>query len=349
MYETVKPLLFKLEPETAHHVAECLLRSANVCPQVWEFFLSDAFVTHPILHQELFGTVFSNPIGLAAGFDKNATMIAGAKALGFGYTEIGTITPIRQAGNPKPRLFRHIDQESLQNAMGFNNDGLFLVQQRLEKRFPFPIPVGINIGKNKITPADEAIYDYTKLIRELHTYADYMVINISSPNTPGLRDLQNEQFISELFTRAKELSDTPMLLKIAPDMEVSQAVDVTAMAVEKGAEGIIATNTTVDYSLLSYPRDTGGISGKVLQEKSFALFDAVAAELYGKTTLISVGGIDSAEEAYRRIGAGASLVQVLSALIFKGPSLVREINLGLIDLLKQDGFASIGDAVGSRR
>ncbi len=349
MYETIKPLLFKLEPETAHHLAECLLRSANVCPQLLEFFLREYYVTHPILNQELFGTTFLNPVGLAAGFDKNATMIRGTKAIGFGFSEIGTLTPIRQAGNPKPRLFRHIAEESLQNAMGFNNDGLFLIERRLQKYYPFAIPVGINIGKNKITPEDEALYDYTKLIRELHRYADYMVINISSPNTPGLRDLQNEQFIAELFSRAKELTTKPILLKIAPDMECSQAVDLTAMAVEKGADGIIATNTTVDYSLLSYPLDKGGISGKVLQEKSFAIFDAVAAELYGKTTLISVGGIDSAHEAYRRICAGASLVQVLSALIFKGPSLIRDINVGLIELLKEDGFVSISEAIGSRR
>ncbi len=349
MYETVKPLLFKLEPERAHYVAESVLRSANLFPPLLEWLFRNAFVRHPMLKQECFGTTFYNPVGLAAGFDKNATMIAGTKALGFGYTEIGTVTPIRQAGNPKPRLFRHVAQESLQNAMGFNNDGLFLVKKRLETYFPFPIPVGINIGKNKITPEDEALYDYTKLIRELHTFADYMVINISSPNTPGLRDLQNERFIAELFSRAKTLTDKPILLKIAPDMPTTQAVDLTAMAVEKGADGIIATNTTVDYSLVDCPHDSGGISGKVLREKSFEIFDAVAAELYGKTTLISVGGIDSAEEAYRRIGAGASLVQVLSALIFKGPSLVRDINLGLIELLKQDGFNSITEAIGSKR
>ncbi len=271
MYETIKPLLFKLEPENAHRIAECVLRSANLFPPLLEWALHDAFVTHPLLQQKLFGTTFDNPVGLAAGFDKNATMIAGTKALGFGYTEIGTLTPIRQAGNPKPRLFRHIDEESLQNAMGFNNDGLFLIQQRLEAYFPFPIPVGINIGKNKITPENEALYDYTKLIRELHGFADYMVINISSPNTPGLRDLQNESFIAELFTRAKELTEKPILLKIAPDMSPAQAVDLSAMAVETGAEGIIATNTTVDYSLLRCPRDAGGISGKVLQEKSFAI------------------------------------------------------------------------------
>ncbi len=349
MYKTIKPLLFKLEPECAHHLAECLLRTANINPVFLNLFLKDYFVSDAILRQELFGKTFLNPVGLAAGFDKNATMIPGIKAIGYSFTEIGTLTPIPQDGNPKPRMFRHIEEESIQNAMGFNNDGLFAIKKRLQKHFPFTTPIGINIGKNKMTPEDEAIYDYTKLIRELHTLGDYIVINISSPNTPGLRDLQNEAFISELFTKAKEITDKPILLKIAPDMEIAQAVDLTSMAVQKGANGIIATNTTIDYSLVKNPKDIGGLSGKVLQQKSFEIFDAVAAELYGKTTLISVGGIDSAEEAYKRICAGASLVQVFSPLIFKGPSLIRNINLGLVELIENDGFNSITQAIGSKR
>ncbi len=349
MYKTIKPLLFKLEPESAHHLVECILRMANINPGFLNLFLQDYFVSDAILHQELFGKTFLNPVGLAAGFDKNATMIPGIKAIGYGFTEIGTLTPIPQDGNPKPRMFRHIEEESIQNAMGFNNDGLFAIKKRLQKHYPFTTPIGINIGKNKMTPKDEAIYDYTKLIRELHTLGDYIVINISSPNTPGLRDLQNEAFISELFTKAKEITDKPILLKIAPDMESAQAVDLTSMAVEKGADGIIATNTTIDYSLIKNPKNIGGLSGKVLQQKSFEIFDAVAAELYGKTTLISVGGIDSAEEAYKRICAGASLVQVFSPLIFKGPSLIRDINLGLIELIKNDGLHSIRQAIGSKR
>ena len=349
MYQMIKPLLFKLEPETAHHLAEYVLRTANVCPEVLEFFLKDYFVSNEILNQELFGRTFLNPVGLAAGFDKNATMIPGIKAIGYGFTEIGTLTPIAQAGNPKPRMFRHIEEETLQNAMGFNNEGLFPIQERLEKFYPFSTPIGVNVGKNKLTPENKAINDYTKLIRALHKLGDYIVINISSPNTPGLRDLQNENFISELFSKAKEITQKPILLKIAPDMELTQAVDLTAMAVEKGADGIIATNTTIDYSLVKNPKDIGGLSGKVLQKKSFEIFDAVAAELYGKTTLISAGGIDSAEEAYKRICAGASLVQVFSPLIFKGPTLIRDINLGLIELIKNDGFTSISQAIGSKR
>ncbi len=348
-YESLKPWLFKLQPETAHHVVATLLRTANVCPSLFNRWLEKHFVADPILNQELFGRTFPNPVGLGAGFDKNATMIRGIQALGFGYTEIGTVTPQPQPGNPKPRMFRHVEEETIQNAMGFNNEGMYKVQQRLKARYPFTTPIGVNIGKNKVTPEQDAISDYTQLIRGLHDLGDYLVINISSPNTPGLRDLQNETFIAELFAQAKALTDKPILLKIAPDMTPEQAVALATLAVEKGADGIIATNTTVDYSLVAHPKAIGGLSGKVLKEKSFIIFEAVAKELFGKTVLISVGGIDSAEEAYRRIKAGASLVQVYSALIFKGPELIGEINRGLVDLLKRDGYSNITEAIGADR
>ena len=348
-YDTLKPWLFKLQPETAHHVVATLLHGADLCPAAFNRWTQKHFVADDSLKQELFGRTFPNPVGLGAGFDKNATMIRGMTALGFGFTEIGTVTPMPQPGNPKPRMFRHVAEEAIQNAMGFNNDGMMKVQARLKKVYPYRTPVGVNIGKNKVTPDDEAITDYVKLIRGLHELGDYLVINISSPNTPGLRDLQNEAFITELFARAKELTDKPILLKIAPDMTPQQAVDLTALAVEKGADGIIATNTTVDYSLVAHPEKIGGISGRPLAEKSFEIFDAVAAELFGRTLLVSVGGIDSADEAYRRIRAGASLVQVLSALVFKGPDLVGEINRGLVARLRADGFASVTEAIGADR
>jgi len=348
-YESIKPFLFKLEPETAHHLAEYFLRGANICPSAYNYWINKHFVTDKVLEQELFGRTFLNPVGLGAGFDKNATMIRGMQAMGFGFTEIGTITPKPQAGNPKPRMFRHIEEKSIQNAMGFNNDGLLKIQGRLKTRFPFTTPIGVNIGKNKTTSEKDAINDYTTLIKALHNLGDYMVINISSPNTPGLRDLQNEAFITALFDEAKAITDKPILLKIAPDMEIADAVDLTAMAVEKGAEGIIATNTTIDYSLVAHPKEIGGISGAVLSEKSFTMFDAIAKELYGKTTLISVGGIATAEDAYRRIKAGASLVQILSGLIFEGPELVGNVNRGLIELIKADGFENITEAIGSAR
>ena len=348
-YENIKQWLFKLDPENAHHLAEFFLRIPNIAPNLFNGFLNDHFVTSPLLQQKIFGVDFLNPIGLGAGFDKNATMIRGIQDLGFGFTEIGTVTPRAQSGNPKPRMFRHIDEESVQNAMGFNNDGLLKVQQRLQKRYPFSTPIGINIGKNKTTSERDALSDYTKLIRGLHELGDYIVINISSPNTPGLRDLQNEEFISSLFSEAKEITEKPILLKIAPDMSTQQAVDLTSLAVEKGADGIIATNTTIDYSLVAHPEKIGGLSGAVLKQKSFEIFEAVAKELYGKTTLISVGGIDSAHEAYKRIKAGASLVQIYTGLIFGGPDMIRDINLELIELIQEDGYTNITQAIGVNR
>ena len=348
-YEAIKPLLFKLQPETAHHIAECVLRLPNICQIPFNPFLESHFINDAILNQEIFGRTFLNPVGLGAGFDKNATMIRGIQTLGFGFTEIGTVTPKPQAGNPKPRMFRHIEEESIQNAMGFNNEGAYKVVQKLKQRFPFSTPIGVNIGKNKVTPEKEAINDYTHLIKTFDGLGDYFVINISSPNTPGLRDLQNEEFITKLFSEAKALTDMPILLKIAPDMEIDDAVALTKMAVEKGADGIIATNTTIDYSLVKRPFDIGGISGAVLKKKSFKIFEAIAKELYGKTILISVGGIDSAEEAYKRIKAGANLVQILSGLVFHGPDMIMNINKRLIELLEADGYKNITEAIGADR
>ncbi|HGZ69942.1 MAG TPA: dihydroorotate dehydrogenase (quinone), partial [Nitratifractor sp.] len=205
----------------------------------------------------------------------------------------------------------------------------------------------INIGKNKITPEKEALRDYELLFKAFKDYGTYIVINISSPNTPGLRDLQNENFIKEVFRIGKSITTKPILLKIAPDMQEEEAVNICKVAVEAGASGIIATNTTIDYSLTPHAKDFGGISGALLKEKSFKIFAAIAKELYGKTLLISVGGIDDAQDAYRRIKAGASLIQIYSALIYKGPSLVAQINRGLIKLLKRDGYSSISEAIGA--
>ena len=348
-YESIKPILFKLQPENAHHVAECVLRLPNISELPFKPFLNSHFIKDEILNQEIFGRTFYNPIGLGAGFDKNATMIRGIRILGFGFTEIGTVTPKPQVGNPKPRMFRHIAEESIQNAMGFNNDGAYKVIQRLKKYYPFETPIGINIGKNKVTPEREAINDYTHLIKAFNGLGDYFVINISSPNTPGLRDLQNEEFITKLFEEAKALTDMPILLKIAPDMTPEDAVALTTLAVKKGADGIIATNTTIDYSLVKHPKDIGGISGAVLKEKSFKIFEAIAKELYGKTILISVGGIDSAQEAYKRIKAGASLVQILSGIVFHGPDMIMNINKELIELLRADGYTNITQAIGADR
>jgi len=346
-YPNLKKILFKLDPETAHSVAGLGLRGVAHCPTLMRAIKNRHFVTAPILQQEIFGRTFQNPVGLGAGFDKDGEYITAMPTLGFGFTEIGTVTPKPQSGNAKPRLFRLIEESSIQNAMGFNNKGKEFMVRQLNKLYFFDYPVGINIGKNKLTSEEDALKDYETLFRTFKEYGDYIVINISSPNTPGLRDLQNEQFIQDIFALAKRITTQPVLLKIAPDMTPEDAIALCKTAVEAGAAGIIATNTTIDYSLTTHAKDFGGISGALLTEKSYALFRAIGKELYGKTLLISVGGIDSAEEAYRRIKAGASLVQVYSMLIYKGPALIKEINEGLVKLLQADGYRHISEAIGA--
>jgi len=346
-YETIKKLMFSFEPETAHHIASFGLKALPYCRTINNYMTEKNFIDNSILTQEVLGIKFHNPIGLAAGFDKNADMIKAMPALGFGYTEIGTMTPRAQPGNDKPRLFRYPEQEAIQNAMGFNNEGAFEVISNLKKVYPFAIPIGASIGKNKVTPENEALNDYETLIKGFKDICDYLVVNISSPNTPNLRDLQNEEFIKAIFEMAKSLTDTPILLKIAPDMEVQTAITLCKTAVDAGADGIIATNTTNDYTLLPNPQDFGGISGKVMSEKSYNLFKAIATELHDKTTLISVGGISDAKDAYRRIKAGASLIQIYSAFIFQGPSMCKNINEELIALLKADGYNNISEAIGA--
>ncbi len=346
-YETLKSMMFKLDPESAHNVAGYSLRILDLCPICARLLTDRYFVDHPVLRQQIFGRRFANPVGLAAGFDKDGDFVSSMPALGFGFAEIGTVTPRPQPGNPKPRLFRLVDEHSIQNAMGFNNKGSYHMIKRLKKLRFFDYPIGINIGKNKTTPEKEALKDYETLFRAFKDYGTYIVINISSPNTPGLRDLQNENFVREVFRIGVNITNKPILLKIAPDMEASQAVSLCKTAVEAGAEGIIATNTTIDYGLSREAKDFGGISGELLREKSYELFSEIAKELYGQTTLISVGGINTAEEAYRRIKAGASLVQIYTGLIYHGPSLVKDINEGLIRLIKADGFNHISEAIGA--
>lgn len=306
-------------------------------------------VTDPLLASDLLGIRFPNPVGLAAGYDKNAVAVPMWSALGFGFVEVGAVTPRPQAGNPKPRVFRYPEMETVQNAMGFNNDGLDAVRERLTRDYPADIPVGVNIGKNKDTTPEDALADYAALIEGLSGLCDFFVVNVSSPNTPGLRDLQNEQFFKDLFAMAREKTNAPVLMKLAPDGPIDTIVQSAVAASEAGAAGIIATNTTTDYSLCPGAREFGGLSGRVLQEKSREVFDALAEALYGKTLLVSVGGIDSGEEAWRRIRAGASLIQVYTGLIFKGPGLVRDINQDLVARMRAEGIEELSDAVGADR
>ncbi len=346
-YETVKKIMFNFEPETAHTIAEYGLRTLPYIRMINNYMVQKNFRNDKILAQDVLGTTFHNPIGLGAGFDKNATMIKAMPALGFGYTEIGTMTPKPQDGNDKPRLFRFHEQESIQNAMGFNNHGAYEVIQNLKKIYPYSIPIGASIGKNKLTPENKALDDYETLIKGFSPLCDYLAINISSPNTPNLRDLQNEEFIKTVFEIGKNITNKPILLKIAPDMETQTAITLCQTAINSGADGIIASNTTQDYSLLPNPKDFGGISGAVLSNKSYALFKEIGRELHDKTTLISVGGISDAKDAYRRIKAGATLIQILSGFIFKGPSMCKNINEELIQLIKADGYKHISDAIGA--
>ncbi len=348
MYEYLKKIMFLLSPEDAHGVAEFFLSNGEkICPACFSAYAKTHFIDDEILQQEIEGIKFLNPVGLAAGFDKNATMIKALRALGFGHIEYGTFTPKPQSGNEKPRLFRYPKFNSLQNAMGFNNEGMEKIASRLEKIYPYCIPLGANIGKNKITPNKDALKDYEQLIERFKNLCDFFVINISSPNTKGLRDLQNEEFVKSVFDMGLSITNKPIFLKIAPDMQIDQAISISKTAQENGAKGIIATNTTIDYSLLPNARNFGGISGEVLKEKSYNFFKALAQELFGKITLVGVGGISSSEDAYKRIKAGASLVQVYSSFIFEGPNVAEKINLGLIKLLKQDGYNNIKDAIGA--
>lgn len=346
-YENLRKYIFKLDPERAHSIIECLSKLGECFPATLEPLARKACVADSHLAQRIQGMDFYNPVGLAAGFDKNATMIRALSALGFSHLELGTLTPKPQDGNPKPRLFRHVKEESIQNAMGFNNEGIARVSERFEKFASYSIPLGINLGKNKITSDSHALRDYEIGLREFSGLSAYIAINLSSPNTPGLRNLQNDSFVSELFAMARELSSQPVFLKISPDMEMDSALSVASRAIECGAGGIIATNTTIDYSVVSEPKDIGGISGLALKEKSREVLKELGKAFFGKATLISVGGIDSGEEAYKRIRLGASLVQVYTALIFKGPFICQKINEELLECLKSDGYAHISEAIGA--
>jgi len=233
--------------------------------------------------------------------------------------------------------------------MGFNNAGMEKVKENIRKAHSLHIPIIANIGKNKTTSTEDALNDYKTLINGFNELCDLFVVNISSPNTPGLRTLQNESFIKEIFSMASSQSDKPILLKISPDIDINSAIKICETAILNGADGIVATNTTTDYSLLPVTKNFGGLSGEVLKEKSFMMLEALCKEFFGRTVLISVGGISNAEEAYRRLKAGASLIEIYSALIFEGPTVVGSINQELVKLMKRDGFSTISDVIGSDR
>jgi dihydroorotate dehydrogenase len=308
----------------------------------------------PILRSQLWGIDFPNPVGLAAGFDKDAEVPDAMLAQGFGFVEAGSVTPQPQSGNPKPRLFRLSRDHGVINRMGFNNQGAQAAQRQLLKRTGRPGIVGINLGKNK--EVEDAASDYAKGIEMLAPYASYVVVNVSSPNTPGLRALQGREPLENLLRVVRAKLDAtvpdntpPLLLKIAPDLSDEDKADIAAVVLAQRIDGIIATNTTIDRPANLESRsktETGGLSGKPVFEASTRVLGEMYTLCGGKVPLIGVGGISDANTAYAKIKAGASLIQLYSALVYEGPGLVNEIVRGLGDRLRADGFTSISDVVG---
>lgn len=345
-YENLKKLLFKLDPEIAHEMATFGLNLSSNLPFVSNIIQKTFCFKDEILSQNLCDINFPNPVGIGGGFDKNAVLVKSLRNLGFGFVEVGTITPAPQSGNPKPRLFRLIEEESLQNAMGFNNDGTLKAKSRLNKVYPFELPIFANIGKNKTTANENAIRDYEFCTANLDGVCDFFVINISSPNTPNLRDLQTSSFLDELSSAIKNITNKPLILKIAPDMSEKDAINLCNKAAELDFKALILNNTSIDYTLSPNSFSFGGISGQLIKAKSKKLFEAVSKELFGKIVLISCGGINTVDEVYDRIKMGANLVEIYTAFIYKGPSICKNINQMLSNYLRNDGFSSISEAVG---
>lgn len=320
----LRPLLFKLDPETAHHFALNML--ATTPPALLKFFFCNGSKDRPC---QAFGLTFKNPVGLAAGLDKNAVALPAWEALGFGFVEIGTITALGQPGNERPRMFRYPKKRALVNRMGFNNDGAEAVAARLANlrasgRWP-KIPIGINLGKSKVTSLDDAPADYLTSLRHLKTHGDYFVVNVSSPNTPGLRDLQEVGRLQKIFkVLREEAPEKPLLVKIAPDLAESQAVEIAQLAEAEGLAGLIATNTTIDHSVLKPEEDQqGGLSGAPLTAKSTEILAALKART--RLPIIGSGGVMDGGSAAAKFQAGASLVQIYTGFIYRGPRLIREI------------------------
>ncbi|PUD47785.1 quinone-dependent dihydroorotate dehydrogenase [Helicobacter pylori] len=347
LYSLLKKYLFSLDAEDAHEKVCKILRMLSSSPFLCGLIDSQWGYKNPKLENEILGLHFPNPLGLAAGFDKNASMLRALTAFGFGYLEAGTLTNEAQVGNERPRLFRHIEEESLQNAMGFNNYGAILGVRSFKRFAPYKTPIGINLGKNKRIEQVHALEDYKAVLNKCLDIGDYYTFNLSSPNTPNLRDLQNKAFVHELFCMAKEMTHKPLFLKIAPDLETDDMLEIVNSAIEAGAHGIIATNTTIDKSLVFAPKEMGGLSGKCLTKKSREVFKELAKAFFNKSVLVSVGGISDAKEAYERIKMGASLLQIYSTFIYNGPNLCQNILKDLVKLLQKDGFLSVKEAIGA--
>ncbi len=354
-------VLRRLDPESAHRLAFALIRAAARVPGPRGAVRAAFARPHPALRVTAFGLDLPGPFGLAAGFDKNAVGAAGLGLLGFDFVEIGTVTAQPQPGNPRQRLFRLLRDRALVNRMGFNNDGSAAVAARLARRTPGRGPViGVNIGKTKAVPEEEAIADYVTSTERLARHADYLVVNVSSPNTPGLRALQAVDRLRPLLVAVREAADratpgrrVPLLVKIAPDLDDTEIDAVADLAVDLGLDGIIATNTTTSRDGLASPPDqvaaagAGGLSGAPLRERSLQVLRRLHARVGDRITLVGVGGIETAEDAWRRILAGATLVQGYTGFVYAGPGWPRALHRGLAARLAASPHATLADAIGA--
>lgn len=349
MYPLLRPLLFRLESERIHAITLGLLRVAQSFPAVLSIFR--VFYSTRAKPVTAFGLTFKNPVGLAAGYDKDALAVKGLGALGFGHVEVGTVTPLPQAGNPKPRVFRLIDDEAIINRMGFPSRGATYARKRLTpkpKISPFEyvlrrrqlpksdLIVGVNLGKNKDTPNEQAVFDYLSLLQLLAPVADYLTINVSSPNTAGLRQLQGREALEGLLTQlhaqrkmeeAQLEKRIPLLVKLAPDLNDAELEDALEVILRTGMDGVIATNTTLarDGLRSALAEESGGLSGRPLSARSEAMLAKVVKRVDGRVPVVSVGGIMSPEDAKHRIEMGATLVQLYTGLIYRGPGVVKKI------------------------
>ncbi len=338
----LRPVLFRSDPEVAHERALHLAAKAGNCRVTGNMLSEFLVVSDAKLQQTLWGLTFPNPVGLAAGFDKNAVGVALWPSLGFGFVELGSVTARAQPGNDKPRLWRLVEQQAVINRMGFNNDGADVIAPRVPPP-PHRIPIAVNIGKSKVTPLEQAADDYLHSIERFRDRSDFFVINVSSPNTPGLRKLQDRGMLDDLLGRIVGSGLTlPVLLKLAPDLTLDQMDDALLLAFKHGLAGIVATNTTIEHPT---PPE-GGLSGKPLRARATECVRHLYRQSEKRMLIIGVGGIFTAEDAYEKIRAGASLVEVWTGMIYKGPTIARSINRGLLRLLARDGHKHVGEAVG---
>lgn len=359
-YKLLRPLLFRLPAETSHHLTFSMLRLLYRIPGSGALTRA-MFASGPAsLPVKVMGIDFTNPVGLAAGLDKNAEYIRPLSDLGFGFLELGTVTPRPQPGNPKPRLFRLARQAALINRMGFNNAGISQFLANLS-RHGKPCPVGINIGKNLDTPVESAVADYRAALQAAYPHADYMAVNISSPNTAGLRDLQNEDKLEELLhalkTEQTQLAErhgryVPIALKIAPDLDDGQILAIAQLLMKHKFDAVIATNTTITRPGLGndpLAHQGGGLSGRPLKTLSTEIIGKLYGHLQGSVPIIGVGGIENADDAWDKLVAGADLVQIYTALIYQGPCVVKSIVHDLAERVRASGCATLAEAVEQAR